>query len=91
MDRPSRQVPLPLPRAPDTRALADRQVDPPAAVNRAELIAAASPPCHECGEPVQRVETRWHIDEDGAWRPGPYYMVCAADHRVIVEAIFDAG
>lgn len=53
-------------------------------VNRAELIALASPPCHECGLPVQRVETRWHFDE-GTWRPGPVFMVCADRHRVLVE------
>ena len=27
-------------------------------MTRAELIALASPPCHECGAPVQRVEIR---------------------------------
>jgi len=54
------------------------------AMTRAELIALASPPCHECGEPVQRVEIRWHRDEDDRWRPGPYFMVCADEHRVLV-------
>ena len=48
------------------------------------MIALASPPCHECGTPVQRVEARWHLDEDGRWRPGPNYMVCADEHRVLV-------
>lgn len=57
------------------------------AMNRAELIALASPPCHECGEPVQRVETRWHLDEDYRWRPGPFFMVCAGHHRVLVLAL----
>ena len=33
-------------------------------MDRADLIALASPPCHECGESVQRVETRWHLDDD---------------------------
>jgi hypothetical protein len=56
-------------------------------MTRAELIAAASPPCHECGAPVQRVETQWHLDEDGRWRPGPYFMVCSDDHRVLVEPL----
>jgi len=56
-------------------------------MDRAELIALASPPCHECGAPVQRVETRWHLDEDCRWRPGPYFMVCAEEHRVLVEAL----
>ena len=51
-----------------------------------DLIALASPPCHECGEPVQRVEARWYLDEDHRWRPGPYFMVCAERHRVLVEA-----
>ena len=54
------------------------------AMNRAELIALASPPCRECGTPVQRVEIRWHLDEDDRWRPGPYFMVCADEHRVLV-------
>jgi hypothetical protein len=57
------------------------------AMERADLIALASPPCHECGAPVQRVETRWHLDEDFRWRPGPYFMVCADDHRVLVQAL----
>jgi hypothetical protein len=56
-------------------------------ITRAELIALASPPCHECGEPVQRVEARWHLDEDYSWRPGPYFMVCADEHRVLVQAL----
>jgi hypothetical protein len=57
------------------------------AMNRAELIAIASPPCHECGGSVQRVETGWHLDEDLTWRLGPCFMVCAAGHRVLVEPI----
>jgi hypothetical protein len=57
------------------------------AIDRAELIALASPPCHECGASVQRVETRWHVDEDGNWRLGPSYMVCADGHRVLVEPL----
>jgi hypothetical protein len=51
------------------------------------MIALASPPCHVCGAPVQRVETRFHLDEDARWRPGPYYMVCAEEHRVLVQAL----
>lgn len=58
-------------------------------MNTAELVALASPPCHECAAPVQRVETRWHLDEDGHWRPGPFYMVCTSGHRVLVEALMD--
>ena len=57
------------------------------AMTRAELIALASPPCHECGAPVQRVETRWHLDEDDKWRPGPYFMVCGDAHRVLVKPL----
>jgi hypothetical protein len=56
-------------------------------MDRDELIAAASPPCHDCGESVQRVEMRWHVDEDGNWRPGPYFMVCADGHRVLVRPL----
>jgi hypothetical protein len=56
-------------------------------MNRDDMIAVAAPPCHECGEPVQRVEGRWHQDEDARWRPGPFYMVCLDGHRVLVEAI----
>jgi hypothetical protein len=56
-------------------------------MDRADLIALASPPCHECGESVQRVEARWHLDEDCNWRPGPYFMVCGDGHRVLVEPL----
>ncbi|MEZ0294798.1 MAG: hypothetical protein ACAH82_19860 [Solirubrobacteraceae bacterium] len=56
-------------------------------MTRAELIALASPPCHECGAPVQRVEIRWHQDEDYRWRAGPSFMVCADEHRVLVEPL----
>jgi hypothetical protein len=55
-------------------------------MNRAELIALASPPCHECGEPVQRVETRWVLKGD-EWVPGPTFVVCADGHRVLVEVL----
>lgn len=53
-------------------------------MKRAELIAWASPPCHECGEPVQCVEQRWELGDDAVWRLGPTFMVCAANHRVRV-------
>jgi hypothetical protein len=56
-------------------------------MNRAELIALASPACHECEQPVERTENRWHLDEDGRWRPGPFFMVCSSGHRVLVEAL----
>jgi hypothetical protein len=55
-------------------------------MNRAELIALASPPCHECAEPVERLETRWHLDEDGRWRQA-CFMVCGHEHRVVVEPL----
>lgn len=58
-------------------------------MDRAALIEWASPPCHECGLPVVRVETRWHLDEDGNWWPGPSFMVCAAEHRVLVEVLME--
>jgi hypothetical protein len=56
-------------------------------VTRKDFIALASPPCHECGDAVQRVEARWHRDEDANWRPGPWFMVCAAGHRVPVKPL----
>jgi hypothetical protein len=57
-------------------------------MTRSELIALASPPCHDCGAPVQRVETRWQLDEDSSkWRPGPTFMVCGDEHRVLVEPL----
>jgi hypothetical protein len=54
-------------------------------MDRAELIALASPPCHRCGGPVQRVEGRWHLNDENSWWPGPWFMVCADGHRVPVE------
>lgn len=56
-------------------------------MDRADLVALASPPCHECGASVQRVEIRWHLDENDDWRPGPSFMVCADGHRVLVEPL----
>ena len=56
-------------------------------MTRADLVALAAPPCHECGATVQRVEAGWHRDEDHKWRPGPWYMVCAGGHRVLVEPL----
>jgi hypothetical protein len=56
-------------------------------MTRAELIALASPPCHDCGAPVQRVESRWYRDEDGSWHLGPSFMVCGNEHRVLVEPL----
>lgn len=53
-------------------------------MDRADLISLASPPCHQCGGPVQRVETKWRF-EDGDWRPEGV-MVCESGHRVRVEA-----
>jgi hypothetical protein len=56
-------------------------------MDSADLFALASPSCRECGESVQRVDMRWHLDEDGNWRPGPYFMVCADGHPVLVEPV----
>jgi len=55
-------------------------------MTRAELITLASPPCHECATPVQRVENQWHLDEDGRWRLR-CTMVCGNEHRVLVEPL----
>lgn len=64
-------------------------------MTQAELIALAAPPCHlrmgrlapECGSPVERVETRWELNGDGDWVPGPTFLVCAQGHRVPVEPL----
>jgi hypothetical protein len=56
-------------------------------MTRAQLIALASPPCHTCGAPVQRVEMRWHLDGDAMWQVGPWFMVCGLHHRVEVEPL----
>jgi hypothetical protein len=56
-------------------------------MNRADLVALASPPCHRCGRSVERVEGRWHLDEDNTWRPGPWFMVCGDGHRVLVKPL----
>jgi hypothetical protein len=56
-------------------------------MTRADLVALASPPCHTCGASVERVEAQWHLDEDLAWRPGPWFMVCGEGHRVMVEPL----
>jgi hypothetical protein len=56
-------------------------------MDRAELIARASPPCRECGASVQRVEIPWRLDEAGNWRPGPSFMICGDGHRVPVEPL----
>lgn len=58
-----------------------------ASMNREDLIAAAAPPCHECGASVHRVETTWQLDEEYTWRPGPCFLVCADGHRVLVEPL----
>jgi hypothetical protein len=55
-------------------------------VDRADFFALASPPCEECGVSIQRVEMRWHLDEDGTWRPGAF-MVCDNGHRVLVKPL----
>jgi hypothetical protein len=55
-------------------------------MDRAEMIARAAAPCHECGASVQRVEGRWHRDEDGEWQPA-WHTVCPDGHRVAVEPL----
>lgn len=55
-------------------------------MNRSEMIELASPPCHECQRPVQRVDIRSCRAEDGAWVPEKFVMVCPVGHRVLVEA-----
>jgi hypothetical protein len=55
-------------------------------MTRSEFIALASPPCHECDAPVERVEIRWHQDEDDRWR-AVFVMVCGNAHRVLVEPV----
>jgi hypothetical protein len=50
-----------------------------------ELREAAAAPCHQCGNPVVRVEMgRWIWDEKN-WRAESWTMVCAEGHRVAVE------
>lgn len=56
-------------------------------MTRAEFVAVAAPPCHECDAAVERVEAGWHRDEDDVWRPGPWFMVCGAGHRVLVKPL----
>jgi hypothetical protein len=56
-------------------------------MDREELIARASPPCHECGASVQRVEMPWRLDEAGNWSLGPSFMICGDGHRVLVEPL----
>ena len=56
-------------------------------MDRAELIARASPPCRECGASVHRVEIPWRLDDEGDWRPGPSFMICGEGHRVLVEPL----
>lgn len=55
--------------------------------SRAELLARAAPPCHECGEAVQRVEMTMRSNGDGDWVPEMSYMVCMDGHRVLVEPL----
>lgn len=55
-------------------------------MDRAELIALAAPPCHQCGAPVTRVE--WSYVRGplaGEWVNGPVCLVCPNGHRVQVQ------
>lgn len=56
-------------------------------MTRAELIALAAPPCHECQEPVQRTECTWMLNGDGDWVPRSTWLVCTDGHRVLVEGL----
>jgi hypothetical protein len=51
--------------------------------NFAELVAAASPPCPVCAEPIRCVENRWKL-VGAAWR-FTATMVCTDGHRTPVE------
>jgi hypothetical protein len=55
-------------------------------MDRDEFIATASPPCHECGHPVERVEIPWMFVDHGRWVPVGT-MVCGRGHRVRVEPV----
>jgi hypothetical protein len=68
-------------------SLPKRTERPGGVVDRAEFIALASPPCEECGTSIHRVESPWHLDEDGNWRLGPSFMVCGKGHRVLVKPL----
>jgi hypothetical protein len=52
------------------------------------ILRAAAPSCHDCTNPVQRVEMGWHTDEDGTWRPRAF-TVCPDGHRVLVEPFLE--
>jgi hypothetical protein len=56
--------------------------------SRRELIAMASPPCHVCEQPIQRVENRWRL-VGATWKLAAT-MVCADGHRVPVEPFEEA-
>jgi hypothetical protein len=58
-------------------------------VDRDELIAAAAPPCHECGAPIVRTEVQHKRTTDG-WQVSGMITVCAAGHRVPVEPFEEA-
>ena len=59
------------------------------------MIALASPPCHECGLPVQRCEMIWRktyglfsAGEVGTfWWELEARVVCAEGHRVLLEPL----
>ena len=55
-------------------------------MTRAELITLASPPCHECATPVQRVENRGTLTKT-AGGVSRWTMVCGNKHRVLVEPL----
>ena len=55
---------------------------------RDEFQEIASPPCHECGEPIRYVEQMWGwIYDLNDYRVCKMVMVCANKHRVVVEEL----
>jgi len=49
------------------------------------MIELASPPCHECGQPVQRIEVSWARNTNIGWLKPKWFMVCPSTHRVEVK------
>jgi len=54
-------------------------------MTRAEMIELASPPCHECGQPGQRIEVSWARNTNIGWLKPKWFMVCPSTHRVEVK------
>jgi len=57
-------------------------------LTREEFMEIASPPCHECGAPINCVEHYYFwIHDDNHWGLGRMVMVCTNRHRIEVEDI----